>query len=320
MLCPGTSSFRPSQRTSDDEDASEAATTVDEFVVSSQKRSRERRRNEIEVTEPSPKRIARILDNLAKRSNTEFQDKALRILYIAAGFLDWRDEQREKDIASPLVLVPVELRRESTRDPYRLYFIDDEDIVINPSLTEKLRRDAGLTFRATGSGRTSRSLKSSMRSARQSRAPAGRCASGAVIGLFSFQKYVMYRDLLDNEERVLAHPVVASLAQRGARRTHCAMRTPRYRKSASSTRCKRPPRPSQSWMPMPVSGNAWRPQSEASRSSCKARRVPARARRSPTSSPRRSARASDPVRFRKGRGPRRGPSATWRQADSTSTA
>ena len=123
---------------------SDAATTVDELLIRPKIRDRPRRPNEIEVTETNPKRIARILDNLAKRSNTEFQDKALRILYIAAGFLDWHDAQREKAISSPLVLVPVELRRESTRDPYRLFFVDDEEIVINPSLTEKLRRDAGL--------------------------------------------------------------------------------------------------------------------------------------------------------------------------------
>ena len=35
----------------------------------------------------------------------------------------------------------------------------------------------------------------------------------AAIGLFSFQKYVMYRDLLDHEAQVARHPIVRSLAQ-----------------------------------------------------------------------------------------------------------
>jgi hypothetical protein len=35
-----------------------------------------------------------------------------------------------------------------------------------------------------------------------------------VLGLFSFQKFVMYRDLLDNEERIVEHPVVQSLAHK----------------------------------------------------------------------------------------------------------
>ncbi len=97
-------------------DTSASARRLDEYVVRAQQGPGQRRSREIEVTERNPKRIARILDNLAKRSNTEFQDKALRILYIAAGFLDWHDIQRDKPIASPLVLVPVQLRRESARD------------------------------------------------------------------------------------------------------------------------------------------------------------------------------------------------------------
>src|SRR5206468_9088028 len=35
----------------------------------------------------------------------------------------------------------------------------------------------------------------------------------AVIGLFSFQKFVMYRDLLDNDETIVRHPVVRALAR-----------------------------------------------------------------------------------------------------------
>jgi uncharacterized protein DUF4011 len=126
----------PDPDDSDQEAASDAATMVDELIVRSENRDRPRRASEIEVSEPNPKRIARILDNFAQRSNTEFQDKALRILYGAAGFLDWHDAQRDKSISSPLALVPVELQRESTRDPYRLFFLEDEEIVINPSLPQ----------------------------------------------------------------------------------------------------------------------------------------------------------------------------------------
>lgn len=117
----------PEPQDEDETPESDAAAAVDRLLLTSRDRERPRRSNEIEVTEASPKRIARILDNLAKRSNSEFQDKALRILYIAAGFLDWHDVQRDKTISSPLVLVPVELRRESTRDPYRLFWLSEGD-------------------------------------------------------------------------------------------------------------------------------------------------------------------------------------------------
>ena len=189
-----------------------AADTVDELLIRSRARSRTRQPNEIEVTERSPKRIARILDNLAKRSNAEFQDKALRILYLAAGFLDWHDPQRDKSMTSPLVLVPAELRRESTREPYRLYFVSDEDIVINPSLTEKLRRDAGLLVPGDWAWEA-KPIASELDEIRRAVASTGwEVREDAVIGLFSFQKYVMYRDLQDNDQQISAHPIVRSLA------------------------------------------------------------------------------------------------------------
>jgi len=190
----------------------ETAEIVDELLLASRDQGRSRRPNELEVTEATPKRIARILDNLAKRSDAEFRDKAIRILYLAIGFLDWRDPKRNQPLTSPLILVPTQLRRESTRHPYRLYFVDDEEIVVNPSLTEKLRSEAGFEEPADWAW-DDKSIAQELDEIRT--AVLGRGWSvreDAVLSLFSFRKYVMYRDLLDNEESVVGHPLVQSLA------------------------------------------------------------------------------------------------------------
>jgi hypothetical protein len=131
---------------------------------------------------------------------------------VAAGFLDWHDAQRDKAISSPLVLIPVELRRESTRDPYRLFFVEDEEIVINPSLTEKLRHDAGLDVPGDWAWED-KPIARELDEIRQAVDGTGwTVREQAVIGLFSFQKYVMYRDLLDHETKLAGHPIVRSLA------------------------------------------------------------------------------------------------------------
>lgn len=205
--------FPPEVDESDEDDTSQAADFIDEMVL---KRAREGRRppkqDEIVVTERNPKRISRILDNLAKRSNAEFQDKALRILYLAAGFLEWVDPTRDEELASPLVLVPVELRRQTATHPYELFFVDDEDIVINPSLTEKLRRDAGRELPEDWAWED-KPIADELAEIAQALAGTGwTIRESAALGLFSFQKYVMYRDLLDNEEIVAAHPLVRSFA------------------------------------------------------------------------------------------------------------
>jgi Protein of unknown function (DUF4011) len=137
--------YFPPESRDDELDESDTASSLDDAVLKAAHTSdRPRKPDEIEVAERNPKRISRILDNLAKKANSEFQDKAVRVLYIAAGFLDWVDPTRDERLSSPLVLVPVELRRPSTAKPYELFFVGYEDVVINPSLTEKLHRDAGL--------------------------------------------------------------------------------------------------------------------------------------------------------------------------------
>src|SRR6266511_4598031 len=82
-----------------------AAAFVDEAVTrGAEHRGQPPRPDEIVVKgETSGKRVNRILENLARKSNAEFQDKALRILYIAAGFLHWVDPVRDESLVSPLI-------------------------------------------------------------------------------------------------------------------------------------------------------------------------------------------------------------------------
>jgi hypothetical protein len=196
-----------------DAETSETEDLVDEAVLARARTGRRPRADEIEVTEPHPTRINRILENLARKSNAEFQDKALRVLYIAAGFLDWVDPTRDERLLSPLVLVPVRLQRQSAAAPYQLFFVDDEEPVINPSLTEKLRHDANLDIPEDFAWEDKPILMelSEIRAAVLKHG--WTVQHKAVLGLFSFQKYVMYRDLLDNESVVARHPLVRSLAE-----------------------------------------------------------------------------------------------------------
>lgn len=82
-----------------------------------------------------------------RASTIEIESPDLEILLRDLGrTAPWRfyfppePEEQEEQLSSPLVLIPIELRRESAGHPYALYFVDDEEIVVNPSLTEKLRR------------------------------------------------------------------------------------------------------------------------------------------------------------------------------------
>jgi len=206
--------FPPDPDEESTEDESEAALRVDEAVVKAAQRAKKPRPDEIVVKERHPLRINRVLEGLARKSNSEFQDKALRVLYIAAGFLDWVDPARGEQLTSPLVLVPVRLERQSARQPHKLFFVDDEETVINPSLVEKLRHDAGLELPEDFVWEDKPVLTELAEIQAAVQKHGWTVRHDAVIGLFSFQKYVMYRDLLDNQAAAAAHPLVRALAKK----------------------------------------------------------------------------------------------------------
>ena len=207
--------FFPPEPTEDEAQLEiDAAKFVDEVVVQSARGGPAPQADEIVVRgEMNPRRINRTLENLARKSNAEYQDKALRILYVAAGFLDWVDPTRGEALSSPLILVPVELRRQAAGQPYGLHFVDDEEVVVNPSLTEKLRRDLKLDVPEDWVWED-KPIETELSEIEQAVARHGWVVRrDAVIGLFSFQKFVMYRDLLAHEAQIATHPVVRSLAE-----------------------------------------------------------------------------------------------------------
>ena len=80
------------------------------------------------------------------------------------------------------------------------------------------------TSRVAGPGRTSRSASSSTRSAKALARTGWTVHEDAVIGLFSFQKYVIYRDLLDHGGQVAASRSFAASPTAGCSTT-CATAT-----------------------------------------------------------------------------------------------
>jgi Protein of unknown function (DUF4011) len=285
--------FPPEPASEEHAEEDDTAALVDELVVrAAQAAHRPPQEDEIVVRgEQNPRRINRILENLARKSNAEYQDKALRILYIAAGFLDWVDPAREEALSSPLILVPVELRRMSAREPYQLFFVDDEEITINPSLTEKLRRDVGREIPADWAWED-KPVETELAEIEEAIEGTGwSVRHDAAIGLFSFQKFVMYRDLLTNEEAIGALRLFGR--SRGSNSTPTSRGSrPMSRGSSSSTKFSLLRRTSRSLTRTRRSGAVSRPRGVASRSSCMDRPGRARARRSLASSQTRSGTAS----------------------------
>ena len=87
-------------------------------------------------TDAGPDDLAAALRALMRRSNQEYLDRGLRVLYLAFGTLTWEDEDRAR-YTSPLLLVPARLVAAAPRQPPVLEPTGD-DPVINPALRRKL--------------------------------------------------------------------------------------------------------------------------------------------------------------------------------------
>jgi hypothetical protein len=93
-----------------------------------------------------PSDLERVLRAIAADARSAIEEKGSNVLYLAFGFLEWSEsEDAKKTILSPLLMLPVSLRR-GDPDPetgaYRFFVsYSNDDVIPNISLQEKLRRD-----------------------------------------------------------------------------------------------------------------------------------------------------------------------------------
>jgi len=161
-----------------------------------------------------PKRVRGILRNLERRSIQEFLDRGLWILYVAAGLLEWCVDvaEEQEQALSPILLIPVRLKHESSSEPYLLELAED-DPTINPALATKLEHDFGITlpsidlYEEEGTQAVLEAVADLVAPQR-----GWVVKEQAVLSVFSFHKEVMYRDLKDNEERIAGHQAVRAMA------------------------------------------------------------------------------------------------------------
>src|SRR5689334_15715713 len=81
--------------------------------------------------------LGAVLRRLMRKSRQDFLDRGVDALHLAIGMLHWRDED-DQPLASPLVLLPVELVAAGPADLPKLRGRDD-DPAVNPALTLRLR-------------------------------------------------------------------------------------------------------------------------------------------------------------------------------------
>ncbi len=159
------------------------------------------------------------LRRLDEQARLSIEEQGVNTLFIALGMLHYTESaQSEQVLRAPLVLLPVTLTRRSARSGYTVKAAEDDPIV-NPALMEHLRRDHGITIPDLPDTETlDESYDLQTFFVRVADAVAGKpgwaVKASIYVGVFAFQKLVMYKDLEKNGAALTAHRLVRQLVTR----------------------------------------------------------------------------------------------------------
>ncbi|MGH7340778.1 MAG: DUF4011 domain-containing protein, partial [Candidatus Rokuibacteriota bacterium] len=156
--------------------------------------------------------LRRITDQAA----SVLEEQGVNTLFLALGMLHWYEADDSDELRrAPLLLLPVSLTRRAAGATYSLSAGED-DPVLNPALAEYLRGSLGIKL--PDLPEVTEEYDPSPLFAEIAEAVAKqkrwRVTNEIVLGLFSFQKFVMFKDLEKNRDAFAAHRLIAQLATR----------------------------------------------------------------------------------------------------------
>jgi very-short-patch-repair endonuclease len=159
-----------------------------------------------------------VLLTIFNAARTGLEEGGANTLFLAIGLLEWTEaEKAESKHLAPILLVPVTLERQSVRSGFRIRRHDDEAIV-NPTLLQLLKnsfelRIAGLDIIPTDDKGidVSKVLQSFRLAVRE--IAKWEVLEQAHLGIFSFKKYLMWKDLQDRTEQLKTNRVVKHLIE-----------------------------------------------------------------------------------------------------------
>ena len=158
--------------------------------------------------------LERGLRGLERRSLLDYRERGVRILHAAFGTLNWVDAETKEAVQSPLILVPLELGKETIRSPYSIALPPVEDeAVLNPALVAKLKNDFKIDLPPLPEEWEETKLADYYSLVDKAVAEWGwKTEPSTHMGLFSFQKLVIYKDLETNAALVTQNPIVRAIA------------------------------------------------------------------------------------------------------------
>ncbi|MDG1050032.1 MAG: DUF4011 domain-containing protein [Planctomycetota bacterium] len=159
------------------------------------------------------------LTNVYREARTAREEGGANSLYLAVGFLSYREtREATRSRRAPLLLIPLEIKRKSGRAGYSLVKGGDETR-INVTLLEYLRRDHDVDItgldplpedaKGVDVALVLRIIKDAIKDE-----DGWEVTEEGQVGLYSFSKYLLWRDLRDRSDVLRENALVAHLLDR----------------------------------------------------------------------------------------------------------
>ncbi|MCE5256602.1 MAG: DUF4011 domain-containing protein, partial [Spirochaetaceae bacterium] len=154
---------------------------------------------------------------LYRTARSALEEGGANTLFLVMGFLSWRQKERDTSCKAPLILIPVKLERRSIQSGFQLSLHDDEPR-FNLTLLEMLRKDFEITsldgfekeLPKDQHGLDVLAIWRTVQTALKD-IPGWEVMQTVSLGIFSFAKYLMWKDLAERTETLKENPVVRHL-------------------------------------------------------------------------------------------------------------
>jgi len=173
--------------------------------------------------EEERERFYKLLSKLRTAARTRLNEQGIQTLYLVFGVLKWREYGNDRDFIAPLLLVPVELNRQTANHPFSLRMIDD-DIILNPFLAHKLKEEKGLMLPEIEDKEDIDIIRLLDSISEQICNIDGWAVLNKIyLSLFSFSKLIMYKDLENYRDLLDSHPLIRAISGEGESKTSSAL-------------------------------------------------------------------------------------------------
>lgn len=163
-------------------------------------------------TNSTSENLDKSLRRIDDQARSIIDEQGVNALFLTLGMLHYKESKdSDTSMRAPLILVPVELSRRTAREGFKIS-ATDEEVIFNPSLAEYLKSNFAISlpeFPDSSSLSEDYDLQKYFRSLTKifSNNKDWKITNEIYLGLFFFQKLVMYKDLEKNQAVVKAHKI-----------------------------------------------------------------------------------------------------------------